>query len=139
MLSNFKRLTLVLMLVSLSGILLTACSQNVKETSNAKTTGPAANVSPATDGKTATTADTANQITIQNFTFKPANLTVAPGTKVTWINKDSDPHTATSTNKSFNSNALDTDEQFSFVFNDKGDFAYFCALHPMMKGQITVK
>lgn len=79
------------------------------------------------------------QIVIENFVFKPAEITIAPGTKVTWINKDEAPHTATSTEKKFNSGGLDTDDKFSFVFNDKGDYPYFCALHPQMKAQIKVK
>lgn len=81
------------------------------------------------------------QIVIENFVFNPADITVPTGTKVTWINKDEAPHTATSTDtaKTFNSGGLDTDDKFSFVFNDKGDYPYFCALHPQMKAQIKVK
>jgi plastocyanin len=79
------------------------------------------------------------QIVIEDFIFKPAEVTVAPGTKITWINKDEAPHTATSVDKKFNSGGLDTDDKFSFVFNDKGEYQYFCALHPHMKATITVK
>ncbi len=79
------------------------------------------------------------QIVIEDFVFKPAEVSVTPGTKVTWINKDEAPHTATSVDKKFNSGGLDTDDRFSFVFNDKGDYPYFCALHPHMKATITVK
>lgn len=39
-----------------------------------------------------TTAQTVT-ITIDNFTFKPAQTTVTPGTTVTWINNDDIPHT----------------------------------------------
>ena len=78
-------------------------------------------------------------VEIEDFVFKPAEITVAPGTKVTWINKDEAPHTATSNDKVFNSGGMDTDDKFSFVFTDKGDFPYFCALHPHMKATITVK
>ena len=79
------------------------------------------------------------QITIENFVFVPSEITIAAGTKVTWINKDEAPHTATSVDKKFNSGGMDTDDKFSFVFNDKGDYPYFCALHPHMKATITVK
>ena len=131
---------MLLMLVIMSGILLAGCSQNTKEPDYTKTNGATTNSAiVAADDKTAVTIAAANQITIENFAFKPANLTVQAGTKVTWVNRDSAPHTATSTDQRFNSNALDTGDQFSFVFNDKGDYPYFCALHPQMKGQITVK
>ena len=79
------------------------------------------------------------QIVIENFVFRPADVTIAPGTKVTWINKDEAPHTATSTDKKFNSGGLDTDDKFSFVFNDKGEYPYICTLHPQMKATIKVK
>jgi plastocyanin len=79
------------------------------------------------------------QISIENFVFVPAEVTISPGTKVTWINKDEAPHTATSLDKKFNSGGMDTDDKFSFVFNEKGEYPYFCALHPHMKANITVK
>jgi len=79
------------------------------------------------------------RIVIEDFVFKPAEITISPGTKVTWVNKDEAPHTATSVDKKFNSGGLDTDDRFSFVFNDKGEYPYFCALHPHMKATITVK
>jgi plastocyanin len=78
-------------------------------------------------------------VVIQDFVFKPAELTVSPGTRVTWINKDEAPHTATSVDKKFNSGGMDTDDKFSFVFTDKGEYPYFCALHPQMKATVTVK
>ena len=64
---------------------------------------------------------------------------IEPGTRVTWTNEDDAPHTATSTEEAFKSPALDLGDTYSFVFNDKGDYPYFCALHPHMKGRITVK
>jgi len=79
------------------------------------------------------------QIQIENFVFSPADITVAAGTRVTWINKDEAPHTATSVDKKFNSGGLDTDDKFSFVFNDKGEYPYICTLHPQMKATIKVK
>ena len=79
------------------------------------------------------------QIVIDNFVFTPSDVTVAPGTRVTWINKDEAPHTATSVDKKFNSGGLDTDDKFSFVFRDKGEYPYLCTLHPQMKAIIKVK
>src|SRR5438552_14370685 len=53
------------------------------------------------------------QIAIDNFTFTPAEVTIPAGTKVTWVNHDDVPHTATSTRtpRQFNSKTLDTDEE----------------------------
>jgi plastocyanin len=81
----------------------------------------------------------ANEVVIENFSFAPAVLTVKAGTKVTWVNHDDEPHTATDDDKRFNSKTLDTNDQFSFTFTDAGTYNYFCALHPKMRGQIVVK
>ena len=82
-----------------------------------------------------------NQVTIDNFRFSPSELTVAVGTKVTWVNHDDVPHTATSTTKprTIDSGTLDTDDKFSYVFTAPGTYEYFCAVHPHMKGRIVVK
>jgi plastocyanin len=82
-----------------------------------------------------------NQIAIDNFRFSPRELTVTVGTKVTWVNNDDVPHTATSTAKprSFDSHTLDTDGKFSHVFTTPGTYDYFCAVHPHMTGRIIVK
>lgn len=79
------------------------------------------------------------RVVIEDFAFSPESLTVAAGTRVTWVNRDAAPHTATDTDKRFNSGALDTGDEFSFVFKDRGDYAYYCALHPHMRGRVTVK
>lgn len=77
-------------------------------------------------------------ITIDNFTFGPANLTVPAGTTVTWSNHDDIPHSVVATEKAFRSAALDTNESFTFTFKTAGTFAYFCGLHPHMTGKVIV-
>ena len=101
-------------------------------------TPPAALAGAGTDP---TPPSVATQVTIDNFTFQPAQLTVPVGTEVTWVNRDDVPHTATSTAKPrlFGSAALDTDDKFSFVFTAPGTYDYFCAVHPHMTGRIIVK
>jgi plastocyanin len=86
-------------------------------------------------------AEVTKQIVIDNFTFDPPTLTIPVGTKVTWVNHDDVPHTATSTAKPkhFESGTLDTDDKFSHMFTIPGTFEYFCAVHPKMTGRIIVK
>jgi amicyanin len=76
---------------------------------------------------------------ISNFTFTPAEITVAPGTAVTWTNEDDIPHAIAATGKAFRSKALDTGENYSFTFTVPGTYDYFCSLHPHMQGKIIVK
>jgi plastocyanin len=81
----------------------------------------------------------ANEITIDNFTFTPKELTVAVGTTVKWVNHDDIPHTVVEKKTSFRSKALDTDDAYSFRFASAGEFDYFCGLHPHMVGKVIVK
>lgn len=77
-------------------------------------------------------------IGIDNFTFAPAQLTVPVGTAVTWVNRDDIPHSIVATDKAFRSQALDTDDGYSFTFARPGTFEYFCGLHPYMTGTVIV-
>jgi plastocyanin len=78
-------------------------------------------------------------VKIANFTFGPKELTVRPGTTVTWTNADDTPHTVTAVDGAFRSKALDTGDSFAFTFARPGAYAYFCSLHPMMTGKVIVK
>ena len=77
-------------------------------------------------------------VTIDNFTFAPAELTVKVGTTVTWKNHDDIPHAIVSAGK-FRSKTLDTDDSYSFTFTTPGTYQYFCYLHPHMVGSIVVE
>jgi plastocyanin len=92
-------------------------------------------------GKPAATAPAGNVVTIDNFRFSPAEITVKAGATVTWTNKDDVPHTATSTMKprTIDSKTLDTDESYSCTFKAPGRYPYFCAVHPHMTGVVIVK
>ena len=79
------------------------------------------------------------EISIQNFAFSNANMTIAQGTTVRWTNKEMATHTVTSDNGSFSSQNLAKNESFSFKFDTLGTFTYHCALHPNMTGTIVVK
>jgi plastocyanin len=76
---------------------------------------------------------------IRNFMFVPATLTVAPGTVVTFINDDQEPHTVTANNKAFDSEGLDTNQKWPHAFAKVGTYTFFCEVHPYMHGTVIVK
>jgi plastocyanin len=92
---------------------------------------------PAPGLATAAPADEAT-VTIDNFTFSPAALTIKPGTKVTFVNHDDMPHSIVDAGGKFKSKVLDSDQSFSMTFATAGDVTYFCGIHPHMKGKITI-
>ena len=81
-----------------------------------------------------------NKIEIKDFAFNPQTITVKSGDKITWINRDEEPHTVVSVGKKFQrSSGLDTDQEFSIVAGAPGTYEYFCSVHPKMTGTIIVK
>jgi plastocyanin len=94
---------------------------------------PAAAPAPA-----AVTAD-GPVVKIENFTFNPAELTVKPGTVVTFLNADDIPHSVVDKEHKFKSKPLDTGDKFTMTFADAGEISYFCGFHPHMVGKIIVK
>ena len=81
----------------------------------------------------------AQTIEITKFAYSSKEITVAPGTKITWINRDEIPHTVTAKDKSFDSKALDTSDKFERTFDKEGDFDYYCSVHPFMTGIVHVR
>ena len=78
--------------------------------------------------------------------FSLEDLTVPVGTTITWVNRDSVPHTTTQgtgPNKpgsaEWDSGVLMQNQPFSLTFDKPGTFAYFCTIHPNMLATITVE
>ena len=78
-------------------------------------------------------------VTIEGLQFKPATLTVRRGDRITWMNKDLFPHTATGPKGSFDSASIPSGGSWSFVAGKPGTFTYTCSFHPTMKATLTVR
>lgn len=126
----------------LSGLLVAACggrnegaagdghaASNASQTANVNK--PAGGDAPAGAGP--------QQIEMGDDVFQPAQLTVASGTKVTWVNKGSKAHTVVSNDKLFDSGLVGVDGQFSHTFDAPGTYLYHCAPHAKMVGRIVVR
>ena len=81
------------------------------------------------------------QVSIDNFSFTPAELTIRAGDTVMWVNHDDVPHTVVSRkpDKTLRSDALDTDETYKHTFAAVGTYEYFCSVHPHMTGKVIVQ
>ncbi len=82
---------------------------------------------------------TMHMVSIQNFAFSPADLTIGVGDTVLWTNLDGYPHTVTAANNLFDSGNLNTNDTFTYTFSAAGTFAYVCAYHSNMTGSIIVE
>jgi plastocyanin len=77
-------------------------------------------------------------VTIQNYTFIPDSVTVPAGSTVYWTNLDPAAHQVLSDTHAFMGNPMSRNTSYSFTFNNRGTFPYHCAIHPTMKGTVTV-
>jgi plastocyanin len=131
-----------------SVFLLAGCSSSpTSTTTSPTTTSPGGGGVTPTGVGTGTGAGTSgavsgSTITIQNFAFSPAALTVAPGSTVTVTNKDSTAHTVTSdaNPKAFDTGHIQASATTTFTAPAKpGSYAYSCTIHPFMHGTLTVQ
>lgn len=100
--------------------------------------GSAANVNQSAGGD-APVSTGPQQIEMSDDIFQPAQLTVAAGTKVTWVNKGSKAHTVVSNDKLFDSGLVNVGGEFSHTFDARGTYLYHCAPHAKMVGRLVVK
>lgn len=77
-------------------------------------------------------------VSITNFAFTPATLTVKVGDTVTWTNRDEEPHTVVADDGSFHSPGMDANATYSYTFTKIGNVDYICSIHPFMHGTVTV-
>jgi LPXTG-motif cell wall-anchored protein len=78
-------------------------------------------------------------VTIADFSFSPASLTINQGDTVTWVNNGPTPHSATANDGSFNTGILKAGQSGSHTFSQAGTFSYYCQPHPYMKATIVVQ
>ncbi|HVU60139.1 MAG TPA: cupredoxin domain-containing protein [Mycobacteriales bacterium] len=87
-----------------------------------------------------TVSGSAAKVTIVGFTFRPACISVARGTTVTFTNEDSVTHTATgSSSGGFDSGDLNHGQTYRHVFTTPGTYDYLCDIHQYMHGEIVVR
>jgi plastocyanin len=81
-------------------------------------------------------------VDISNAVYEPSTLTVAPGTRVVWLNHDDDDHTVTSAKDApqvLNSPTLKQNQTYEFTFTEKGTYHYICQVHDYMEGTVVVQ
>jgi plastocyanin len=90
--------------------------------------------SEADDKKVRAAAD--GSVSIGDFFFSPASITVGIGDSVTWTNNGQETHNATG--NGIGTGNLDTGESGSASFSSAGSFTYICTIHPQMNGTVRV-
>jgi len=72
--------------------------------------------------------------------YAPIAVKVEPGTTVTWTNDDIVVHTVTEQESGlFDSGFIQAGADWDYVFDESGEYNYYCTLHPWMKGAVVVR
>ena len=122
-----KLLTFCTLFVLLGSVLMFLASNHSSGQAHAAATGLA---SPT---------PTKQAVSIVNYTYLPATVTIKVGTIVVWKNKDFVAHTITSDDgKTFN-HVIASGGTYRFKFTKAGTFPYHCNFHTFMKATIVVK
>jgi YVTN family beta-propeller protein len=87
----------------------------------------------------AANAAAAASVSIANFAFAPAEVTIAAGDAVTWTNDDGAPHGLAYGDGAPGANPLLPGAKFTRTFDRPGSYDYVCAVHPYMSGKVVVR
>jgi plastocyanin len=142
---HWRRLVVISAIGLLPVVAAAACapSSSVAVTTGLPTPVPPSGVATLAPPKPLVTADPnapgGPQLTVENFNFTPADISIPVGTTVTWTNNDDVEHTVTASDNSFGSKALESGDNFSYTFTQPGTYTYFCSIHPFMTGRVTVQ
>jgi plastocyanin len=129
-----RKVGMVVVAIAGVAVLASACSSGASSSSTTTASGGSSSGggSPSTGGSAT--------ITIQNFSFSPAKITVTPGEKVTVTNKDSVAHTVTANDKKFDTGDIGPGKTVTFTApSSPGGYPYICTIHQYMTGMLTVK
>ncbi len=92
---------------------------------------PAAGASPAGGQQV--------EVEVFNFGFRPAEITISPGTTVVWVNTSPTTHTVTDKERRWDSGFMQQGQRYQMTFETPGEYAYWCLLHPNMEGKVIVR
>lgn len=125
---------------------LAACGDSGSDSSTEAETAPPAGEETAPEETESTESEPApsgeasksEKVDIVEFTYQPDPVVVQAGGKVIWQNQDTAPHTATADDESWDTGTIEKGKIGSETFKEAGTFAYFCEIHPDMRGTVEV-
>lgn len=124
---------------------LAACGDSGSDSTTDAETAPPAGAETTTETESTESepapsgeASKSEKVDIVEFTYQPDPVVVQAGGKVIWQNQDAAPHTATADDDSWDTGTIEKGKIGSETFKEPGTFAYFCEIHPDMRGTVEV-
>lgn len=120
-------------------VLLSACGSTARSVTS-HTPSPTRDPSPSgLRAASAAPATTAVAVTISGYAFHPQTITVSPGQKVTFTNRDQTAHTATASGSAFDTGTVNPGQSVTITLTHPGTYTYYCQFHAFMRGTIVVR
>lgn len=122
-----------------SGALATACGGSAEPAAEPAARAPAATA--VDDDPPEGGAPARAKVTIEDFEYEPATVTVKAGGKVTFTDADTTNHTVTFTSAEAGRGIpnIRPGETRTIRLRRAGSFAYVCEFHPTMRGRIVAR
>ena len=79
------------------------------------------------------------EVNMANVSYSPTSLTIGVGDTVVWVNRDIVPHTATSTDSTWDSGTMAQGAEYRFVAASTGLIRFRCRFHPLMVDSLRVQ
>ena len=79
---------------------------------------------------------THHTIEIREFEFSPPSIVVEVGDRITWINQDIVPHTATAADGSWDTGEIAANARAELVVRASFGESYYCRFHPSMQAAL---
>jgi plastocyanin len=130
---------------AVAAVLVAGCGGSDPATTKPEAAASTSSTAVAHATETAAKPAAASAVTVKQFQFMPAELSVKAGTNVTWTNEDDILHTATSgatpgtADGTFDGPMDGRGKSFSHVFDQSGRYPYFCNRHNSMTGTVVVE
>ena len=117
------------LIAALLCVAVAGCGSDSSSSSDKKSSGSGSAAATKTD-----------KVDVSDFKFKPQTIEIKAGTKVSFTNKDTAKHTATSKPQGqFASGDIAKGQTKSVTFKKAGEFKYYCVYHAFMTGTVKVK
>jgi len=79
-------------------------------------------------------------VVIGGYAYRPAEVKVSRGTRITFTNRDATAHTATSatTPAAIDTGTLGPGRSQTITITTRGTYSYYCQFHAFMRGTVRV-
>ena len=137
---RLRHLTTLLVAAAAVAASVAGCGSSDSSQSAQGAAKPSASQQPMSSGSSQSPPSAGTPaVTVNNFKFVPASLTVSQDT-ITVTNRDTTAHTTTADDgKSFDTGNIDPGSSATISQSKPGTYKYHCNIHPFMHGTLVVK